>query len=141
MKKYTVVAALMMLAAVAYSQNDETGYFAHPASYSHATAPKAERNYLACLSSTNEGVIESALAHVAMMKLMLPEGNYASLTSRVTELTRTAASPELRYKAFLTESVLANPSTFVTLARTGYATPDEFFGAVASRLGEYYSAR
>ena len=141
MKKYTAVAALIMLAAVAYSQNGGACYFAHPASYTHATAPKAERNYLACLSSTNEGVIESALAHVAIMKLMLPEGNYASLTSRVTELTRTAASPELRYKAFLTESVLAKPSTFVTLAKTGYTTPDEFFGAVASRLGEYYSAR
>ena len=141
MKKYTVVAALMMLAAVAYSQNDETGYFAHPASYSHATAPKAERNYLACLSSTNDGVIESALAQVAMMKLMLPEGNYASLTSRVANLSRTAASPELRYKAFLTESVLANPNAFITLARAGYATPDEFFGAVASRLGEFLSSR
>ena len=40
MKKYTVVTALVMLAATAYSGNGEVGYFASPASYTHATAPK-----------------------------------------------------------------------------------------------------
>ena len=117
------------------------GYFASPTSYSHANTAKAERGYMACIATANDGVVESALAHVAMMKLAIPENDYRLLKSRVAEVARTAASPETRYKAFLTGTVLENPDIFAGVARTGYESADELFGALASRLGAYYAAK
>ena len=140
MKTYTVLFALTILAATSYARSDEHGYFADPSGYRDASFARAERGYLACLATTNDGVIESALAHVAMMKLEVPDADYSLLESRVAGVARTAASPETRYKAFLTGMVLTSPDILKGF-RTGYDTADEFFGAIASRLGEYYAAR
>jgi len=131
MKK--VLTALMLLATtVAYSHNG--GYFSEPARYGDAERSKAERGYLHCLEATNDGVVESALAHVAMMKLAVPAGGLEMIESRVREISRTSPSPELRYKAFLTDMVLTHPETFAALVTTGFETPDALFGALAGRL-------
>ena len=141
MKTYTVLVALMTLAAASTARSNEPGYFSSTASYSHTNIAKAERGYMACLATANDGVVESALAHVAMMKLAMPDGDYRTLESRVAEVARTAASPETRYKAFLTEMVLKDAKIFEGVATSGYESADGLFGALASRLGEYYAAR
>jgi len=141
MRPYTVLAALMMLAATGYTQDDKPAYSAIPDGSTAAHAAKAEQNYAACLATANDGVTESALAHVALMKLSMPERDYRLLNARVADVARTAGSPEIRYKAFLTGMVLGHPEVFTALPSVTYQSPDEFFGAVASRLGEYYATR
>lgn len=140
MKTYAAVVATLLLAATANSQITNVKYFADEARYNSPNALRAERSYVVCLGSENDGVIESALAHVTMMKLMNAIDENKTLRTKVAMLARTASSAELRYKAFLTKSVLENPAMFKNLSTTSYDTPDELFGAVASRMSEYYAA-
>lgn len=135
MKTAAVVVALMMAGAVyAGESSTERSYFANAAMYQSVNTAKAERGYLGCLHSRHEGVTESALAHVAMMKLAVPQGEFKALKAGVTEVARKAANPELRYKAWLTASVLENPELFGGIARGEFNSADELFGALASRL-------
>ena len=102
--KSAVVVAIVMIAATMSAQgaNTEQGYFANVARHNDVSAINAGQRYLSCLQSNNEGVVESALAHVAMMKLAVPGGKYDALKTKVSQIARRAATPELRYKAFLT---------------------------------------
>jgi hypothetical protein len=140
MKTYAAVIATMVLAATASAQTTSVKYFADETLYSSPNVLRAERGYVVCLGSENDGVIESALAHITMMRLMNAIDDNKTLQTKVAVLARTASSAELRYKAFLTKSVLENPAMFKNLATTSYDTPDELFGAVASRMSEYYAA-
>jgi hypothetical protein len=142
MKTATVV-AMVILAGTMYAQENtsERGYFANVSRYAQVSTVWAEQGYLGCLQSNNEGVMESALAHVAMMKLAVPAGEYKALKTKVAQIARTAATPEVRYKAFLTAKVLEQPEIFRSVAREGYGTADDFFAALASRLCLYSMAQ
>ena len=145
MKTLTVVVAVTMMAATVKAQNvastPERSYFADAAEYQCINATKAADKYLACLSSENEGVVESALAHVAMMKVMVPACDYKALKTKVDEIVRSRASAETRYKAFLTKTVLEEPGMFDGMARGRYSDADGFFGAVASRMRDTFASR
>lgn len=135
MKTAAALVAVMMAGAVyAGESTPERGYFANAARYQNVSTTKAERAYRACLLSRHEGVTESALAHVAMMKLVVPEGGFEELKGEVTRVARKAANPELRYKAWLTACVLEHPELFGGIPRGEYGSSDELFGALASRL-------
>jgi len=139
--KAAAVVAMMMVAVTVQAQNVSTAYFGDPCRYEQIGMRKMERAYIAPLMSENEGVVESALAHVAMMKLLLPAANHDAVKEHVVRVARSAAAPELRYKAYLTGMVLDKPEMFREMPRQGYATADQLFGAVASTLAMYYAAR
>jgi hypothetical protein len=140
--KTTAVVVMMMLAATAKAQfAPERAYFAK-ASYSQSiNTARTEQSYLSCLRTGNDGVIESALAHVAMMKLTVPWNESKATMEKVGDVARTATSPEIRYKAFLTKAVLEDPRMFLGIASSGCNTPDELFSLLASRLISQYAAR
>ncbi len=135
----TVLTSLLIAATAVYAQVDATdpSVFADLKHYSNVNTTKATQNYLGCLRSSNEGVIESALAQVAMMKLAVPEGNFRDLEARVAEIARASSAPELRYKAYLVATVLAQPEIFKGSAYGEYGDTDGLFGALASRLCAY----
>ena len=141
--KSAVVVAIVMIAATMSAQgaNPGQGYFANVARHNEVSAINAGQRYLSCLQSNNEGVIESALAHVAMMKLVVPGGKYDALKTKVSQIARRAATAELRYKAFLTAKVLEQPEIFKSVVRESYSTPDELFATLASRLCLYSMAQ
>ena len=141
--KTAAMVTMMILAASVYAQDgtQEQSYFGNPAKHRGLPIAKAERNYLACLQSTNEGVVESALAHVAMMKLVLPTFESKALQEKVWQMSRKAAEPEMRYKAFLTANVLEQPKVFSGIEWGRYNSADELFDVVASRLSRYYAIR
>ncbi len=141
MRTYAAVVAMMMLAAAVSAQTTNVKYFADESLYGSLNVTRAERGYLTCLNIGNDGVVESALAQIAMMKLMKATDGSEAMRTKVAAIARTAASQELRYKAFLTKTVLEDPGMFDTIARTGYESADELFGAIASRMSEYYAAR
>lgn len=141
MKTYAAVVAIMMLAATGSAQTTTAKYFADESLYRSLNAARVEQGYLACLTMANDGVVESALAQIAMMKLMKVVDGSEAVRTRVAAIARTAASQELRYKAFLTKTVLEDPRMFDTIATTGYESADELFGAIASRMSECYAAR
>ena len=139
--KAAAVVAMMMVTVTVQAQNVSAAYFGDPGRYEQIGTRKMERAYRVALKSENEGVVESALAHVAMMKLLLPAANHDAVKEQVVRVARSAAAPELRYKAHLTCMVLDRPEMFREMPRKGYATADELFGSVASTLAMYYAAR
>ena len=141
--KTAVMVTMMILAASVYAQDgtQEQGYFTNPAKYLGMPVAKAERSYLACLQSNNEGVVESALAQVAMMKLVLPTCESKALQEKVGQMSRKAANPEMRYKAFLTANVLEQPQVFSGIESGRYNSADELFDVVATRLSRFYAMR
>jgi hypothetical protein len=136
---------MMILATTAYSQNstskNEGTYFPSASKYQCMNLQKASAQYLAALSSENAGVVESALAHVAMMKVMLPTCNFEQLELKVNEMAVTAGSMETRYKAFLVKSVFDEPKMFNRIAYARYESADQWLGAIASRIGRAVATR
>ena len=132
---------MMIMATTANAGENANTYFSDAATYKCINEKKVIRKYLTCLSSENEGVVESALAHVAMLKLMLPACDFKAVNAMVTEVSLKAASAETRYKAFLTKTVLEEPRMFVRINETRYNDADELFGAMASRLSQTLAVR
>lgn len=145
MKTLTAVVAMMIMAATVNAGENANAsnlsYFSDAAKYKCINATKVIDKYLSCLSSENEGVVESALAHVAMFKLMLPASDFKAVNVKVTEVSLKAASAETRYKAFLTKTVLEEPRMFVRIEETRYNSADELFGALASKMSETLAVR
>lgn len=130
---YTVL-VISTLSVAAFSQTNSNSYFSEANSIRESNLLKAEKRYSNCLKSANDGVVESALAHVAMLKLMNPENDFALVASAVDMVAGKNLSPEIRYKAYLVSNVLHNPELFSGDARTSYESPDELFSVLASRM-------
>jgi len=71
MKTRTLIVAGMMLAGITVGSNAQS-YFSSTPINGSAQKARIVRNYLACLASDNEGTVESALAHIAALKLNNP---------------------------------------------------------------------
>lgn len=109
-------------------------YFSDAVSHRTAELEKVAKNYLLCLDSPNEGVVTSALAHIAMMKLCCPHRAFASIEEKIELLSREAGSPGIRYRAYIVASVMRNPGMFEYEKTLAYATGEELFTALASRI-------
>lgn len=128
------VLVISTLSVAAFSQTNSSSYFSVPNSIRESNLSKAEKQYFSCLKSVNDGVVESALAHVAMLKLMNPDRDFASVAPVVDMVAGKNSSPEIRYKAYLVSNVLRNPELFSGDTRTDYESPDELFSVLASRM-------
>jgi hypothetical protein len=133
--------AAVLLATVVQAQEQEREYFAAPAAYAGINQQAMMKGYVRALSSENDGVVESALAHIAMIKLNLPGGDYRAAEKRIGELARKAASVETRYKAFLVKAILDEPALFPDVTTACFYSADEFFAKVASRMNNALAKR
>jgi hypothetical protein len=95
---------------------------------------QAARNYKSCLEATNPGVVESALAHVAKMKLLFPKITCRELKERIEYLSAHGQTPSIRYKASLTAILFDNPGMFVQEGWADFREGSELFGALASKF-------
>ena len=142
MKAYTVVIGIVLIAGAtgsaqaqsAVRKDDCRAYLSTTSSYKQAYVDRAVKNYRGCLESPNAGVVESALAHVAKMKLILQVLDCKGLEKRIDFLTMHGQTPAIRYKAYLTRMVFDNPGMFLQDSQTEYKDSDELFGAVANRI-------
>lgn len=137
--KTPAVLALAILIAPAASAAGHT-YFPDSARYAGANAAKAAGSYTSALRSANTGVVESAIAHVAMIKLTIPECDMTPVKGTIAAVEWRGSTRELRYKAWVVRTLLDNPELFAGIAKTGYTEPDALFGALEARMAEYYSA-
>ena len=138
MRTLAAFAIAMVLASAA--SGSERRYFPDSAKYACLDATKAAESYIAALSSTNKGVVESALAHVAMIKLTMPDCEMRSVKASVTAIERNGMTAEVRYKAWVVRTLMEKPDLFAGLAKAGYEEPDELFGTLASKMAEHYAA-
>ncbi|HUL43316.1 MAG TPA: hypothetical protein VLY03_03055 [Bacteroidota bacterium] len=133
MKRNMWYVAVMALLAVGYL-NAQEPYFSDSRSYQSANLDKVSKRFLECLSSTNEGVLESALAHIGRMKLYRPEYRNSALEAKVELLANENPSSKIRYRAYLVSNVLKSPSSFSGIAQMDFAGADELYSAIAGRL-------
>ncbi len=129
---------VMMIASAASAT--EKNYFSDSATYACLGATKAAKSYISALSSTNTGVVESALAHAAMITLTMPACDMTSVRGSVTAIETKGGTEEVRYKAWVVGTLMDNPKLFVGIAKAGYEEPDALFAALAGRMAEYYAA-
>jgi len=132
MKTTTVLLALLLLATAASAQ--PTRYFSDYRSHQRANIDVIATRMLACLESPNEGVVESALAHIGLMKLYLPDQRFSDLESKIRFLAIDGANQAIRYRAYLVSSIFRDPAAFTADTSQNYNDPDEFFGAIGERL-------
>lgn len=128
----SIVAALVLTTGV--QRLNAQSYFSDVVSYQAADLKKAEKNYLACLDSPNDGVLESGLAHIAMMKILFAASAFPALEQKVVELSVAGRTPTIRYKAYLTSAVFQNPMAFAFEATAGYEDKEQLFKSIAARM-------
>jgi hypothetical protein len=131
-KKQMVLAALMLGALTNLSQAQT--FFPVLKNFSAADKERVDKSYAISLSSDNNGLNESALAVVAMVKLDLPAEQFSRIKEEIDRLVTNGATPVIRYKAYLAEAVFANPAMFKDVAARQYTNRDAFFGALAEKM-------
>lgn len=101
---------------------------------SEARLLKAEKNYLACLSSENAGLVESAIAGIARLQMLYPERAFRTLREQLAALSLAGPAACMRYKAHLAVAVLDNPALMAPVSRAATLDNDELFTTIADRL-------
>jgi hypothetical protein len=81
----------------------------------------------------NNGIVESALAVVTMIKLDLPADEFPMIRDEIDYLAAHSTTPMIRYRACLAEAVFDNPAMFKEAAARQYSDPEELFSALADR--------
>ena len=138
MKAFTLAAGLILATASVVGQtqqnSDERPCISNSINVATANIQNAKRNYLWTLQSDNDGVVESALAYVVQLRIILPREDMKAIESVVGDLALNGPTPVIRYKAYLATQVFANPQTFCEVASANYASSDQFFSALGLRL-------
>ena len=146
MKRGDVVlvgACLSLFALSAYGQvtatnDDEPCTCAPMILYRQFDIDRWERGYVLCLESPVNGVVESALRQVTLMKLAQPDAACSAITKKVDYLVLWGNTPAIRYKATLARHVFENPRLFSHEAMQEYRIDEEVFSAIARRLALSY---
>ncbi|MBP1691711.1 MAG: hypothetical protein H6Q32_1063 [Bacteroidetes bacterium] len=132
MKNLVVVAAATMLVAATTMSQD--AYFSSEGRHKTADLDKASQRYVLCLKESNQGVVQSALAHLVHMKLTMPATDFPAVEAEVKALSATSDSPSIRYQAYLASLVFENPAMFRSGSGADYDSPEELFSTIASRV-------
>jgi hypothetical protein len=135
---YAILTAALAIGMTAATMAQDNGrfYITDSKSYSTQKIDKAAKNYMTSLNMDNEGVVESALAQVAAMKLVAPAMEFSALREKVAGLVTSGRTPSVRYKASLALMVFENPEMFREVRNSQYEDSDQFFIAVAQRIQE-----
>jgi len=131
-KKQMVLAALMIVALTSLSQAQT--FFPVLKNFSAADKERVDKDYAISLSADNNGLNESALAVVTMVKLDCPADDFSKIKVEIDRLVMNGATPVIRYKAYLAEAVYDNPAMFNDVAARQYTNRDAFFSAVAEKM-------
>lgn len=142
MKRFIGFSAVGLMVLIGTSGNaqdrqvgkSETSYFSCYESHQKVDVDKAVKMYWASLHSANDGVVESALAHVAMMRICLRDREFPSLRDQIKFLAESGRTREIRYRAYLAGLVFDSPELFAVDRDALYADGDELFRAIGTRL-------
>jgi hypothetical protein len=115
-------------------------YFAPASHYQKVEAKKFVRLTTQNLKFDNDGVVETALAYAAYMRIAAPEADLSDLLPTIEALTMNGTTNAIRVRASITRGIFANPRAFTTLLQTPFETSEEFFYAATVRLASTYFA-
>jgi hypothetical protein len=139
MKPSTLAVAAVMITALAspasgqIAANASARTSAAPARYTGGEIRRFENNYVACLASANDGVVESAIANSVRMKWAIPAVEFDGIRSKLGTLAARGKTAAIRYKAYLAGLVYEDPATFALENARGYEFDEVLFAAVSAR--------
>ena len=129
---------LVSVPTIAQIQNRENAlealYFGPTSSYKTPYLEQAARNYAQALKSTNNGVVESAIAFSAYLRISSPGLDLRDIRRTITDLSENGRTPVIRYKAYLATVVFDSPMSFAGTLNDRYTDSDQFFTVVASQV-------
>jgi hypothetical protein len=142
MKAQTMLAAAALIGALAMPAVAQEAdpvtkarpFFSSAETYRKANPVVVKRNYRASLETGNDGVIETALAHVVRMKMYMQAEDFSDIKPAIDWLAVGGRTPAIRYKAYLAALVIENPNWFKDECCKEYAGSEEMFTALADRL-------
>jgi hypothetical protein len=142
MKPYALFVAATLLVSAAppapgqQSANDPGAfpYFSTPETYRTTDMGKVGKSYLECLKSMNNGVVESAIAHLTKGALCSRETFPQYVRSTLDYLAVAGRTPSIRYRAYLACLVLDSPELFAGEGKCDFRNGDELFSALSDRL-------
>jgi hypothetical protein len=139
-----IVVSLVVVASMGIAQQRETTFKERRPYFSSNHTPhpaKALEGYVRNLNSTNNGVVESSIAHVAFMVMTFPDIDRSATMERLEKLSMNGSTPEIRYKAYLANLVAGDPDTFRGVLTTSCSDADQFFLAISQRAQASLLAR
>jgi hypothetical protein len=112
-----VIGLALTAAVTAYAQDiaelsKSSSSHAPRESYRALNFQRVETNYLVNLNSPLPSVVESALGHVTLMRILYPKQDLRKIQEKLFDLASQGATPSVRHKAFTAMQVFANPSAF-----------------------------
>ena len=103
-------------------------------SYQPSYLQRAALNYAVAMRSECNGVVESAIIHSTLLRILAQDLDMSQIRSALADLADEGRTPEIRYRAFLAMAVFDNPAKFENAGRALYANGDQFFSVVASQV-------
>ena len=94
----------------------------------------AKKNYAVGLQSDNTGLVESTIKMIAKMKLQAPSADVTQLQKRLNEISVNHPSATVRYKAYISSSICADPEWFAKEKSVVNADEEQFFINADQRL-------
>jgi hypothetical protein len=143
MKKSLAVvlgAALIAANGFAADSTDRPNTYFSAAAVKRIVTEKVVRNYQFSLRSDNDGVVESALAQVAYVKLVNEQQPMELLKKDVNRLVLFGRTPMIRFKAYLTAQVFDSPGLFNNVSVPPCNTCDELFQELSHSLHQALSS-
>lgn len=137
MNRHKLSIALLMLLTIGAAKAQQA-YFSDFESHKKSDIDHVANCYLACLRCANDGVVESALAHIGRMALYLPDRRFPELEKEVDTLALRATSPRTKFRAYLISGLLGNTAAFANESHMEFEGPDELFSALANRLQKIF---
>jgi len=125
--------------AVAQTSDGDNGsrmYLARLTPRNVARIDKAKLNYLHCLMSPNDGVVESGLANCARIKMSAPWEDLSLLKQAIDALAVSGRTISIRYRAYLVTLVFDSPTLFTQEALQDFQSSEDLFNALSKRLQE-----
>ncbi len=104
--------------------------------YQQVDVGRYDAGYARCLLCANDGVVESAIREVLLIKLAQPNVNSDRIERALENLCVNGSTPMIRLKASLAKFVYDNPAAFVEQGRKSYGWESDVFGEIAGRMRE-----
>lgn len=96
----------------------------------------ATESYMTGLNHENQGVVESAITNVMLLKLYHPEKDFTEILARLDELTVNNPDKMVRLKAFIASNYIKHPERFNWIKKGDYEDAVAFFEMYSTKLQE-----